>query len=94
MAICVNGFLNYISHWIKGKMKKGNSFSEKRITIDENKPYTWHQIWNMKDFHSMHLILWYMGAVILQEGGTCLGSSVRNIVKQLCLNIKTFFFSI
>lgn len=49
-------------------MKKGNSFSEKKITIDENKPYTWHQIWNMKDFHSMHLILWYMGASYFTGG--------------------------
>ena len=38
-------------------------------------------------------IMVYGGKLFYRRGGTCLGSSVRNIVNQLCLNIKdTFFF--
>lgn len=37
-------------------------------------------------------IMVYGGKLFYRRGGMCLGSSVRNIGKQLCLNIKDFFF--
>lgn len=36
----------------------------------------------------------YGGKLFYRRGGTCLGSSVRNIVNQLCLNIKDFFLNL
>lgn len=75
-------------------MKKGNSFSERRITMDESKPYTWHQIWNM-DFLGMHWMLWCMGTSYFIEGVVHVWGVLSGTLLINSASIeKTFFFNL